>query len=347
MKIRVPIAAMNGYVPGEQPADLSSWIKLNTNENPYPPSPKCAEVLRSLDTAQLRLYPNPTADLLRKTIAERFRVSMDQVVTGNGSDDILNLAVRVFCDRDNAMAVATPSYSLYPALAQIQETSCRAIRLNADFSLPADFVAQLEGTNLLMIPSPNAPTGLPFPLEALRKICCCYSGAVLVDEAYADFSDGNAIDLLREFPNVIISRTFSKSYALAGLRVGFAIASPAVIAEFMKVKDSYNLGLIPLLMAVAAMSDETYLQKTVALIRGERDRLSAALTALGYQVIPSEANFIFASPPDRDGLRVYEALKQRKILIRYFKGDVTGQYVRITIGTPEQMTVLIEALRSL
>lgn len=343
-KIRPEIAAMSGYAPGEQPADIEQWLKLNTNENPYPPSPKCAEVLKTLDAARLRLYPNPTADGLRAAIAKRFGVGMENVIAGNGSDDILNLAVRVFVGAGEELVMVTPSYSLYPVLAEIQGAGCRQVALNPDFTLPDNLAEQLGNCKLVMIPSPNAPTGLPFPLTALRAVCKAFDGAVLIDEAYADFADENAVALLKDCPNVIISRTMSKSYALAGLRVGFALASEALIAEMMKVKDSYNVGLLPQLIATAAIEDEVYLAKTVALIRAERAELAQFLAGIGFTVIPSASNFIFAAPPDRNGLRCYEALKAEKILVRYFKGTITGEYVRITIGTAEEMKRLSAAL---
>lgn len=347
MKIRPEVAAMSGYAPGEQPADIESWIKLNTNENPYPPSPRCHEAAQSFAFDRLRRYPNATADELRDAIADLFMVTREQVIAGNGSDDILNLTMRLFVGSGESMAMVTPSYSLYASLAEIQGAACRKIQLNPDFSLPDNFAEEVKMCRLLMIPNPNAPTGLPFPIASLKQICDTFSGAVLIDEAYADFADDSAIQLLKSCPNVIISRTMSKSYALAGLRVGFAIASPEIISELMKVKDSYNLGHLPQVIAAAAIKDQDYLRKTVAAIRTERTNLSAVLKDLNFEVVPSATNFIFAAPPDRDGKRCYETLKSHKILVRWFAGPVTGQYVRITIGTPAEMETLIRHLKEM
>lgn len=344
-EVRKDLAAMRGYAPGEQPKDIDAWIKLNTNENAYPPSPKCAEALKTFDINKLHLYPNPTADNLRDCIARKFGVTRDHVIVGNGSDDILSISMRVFCNRDDEMCMVTPSYSLYSVLAQLQGAHCRQIQLNADFTLPANIQEQLQGVKLIMIPCPNAPTGLAFPHVALEKIIQSFSGAVLIDEAYVDFAEENAIALFKKYSNVIISRTLSKSYALAGLRVGYALADPEIIQTYMKMKDSYNVGMLPQAIAQAAIEDEAYLQDVCKKIVTQRKITHAFLESLNFNVIPSQTNFLFASPPDGDGKGLYEFLKSHKILVRFFPGESTAPYVRITIGTPEQMAIFNNALK--
>ncbi len=344
-EVRPNIAQMQGYVPGEQPHDVELWTKLNTNENPYPPSPRCADVLKHIDISMLHLYPNPTSDGVRDVIAKTFGFERDQVVVGNGSDDILNMAIRIFCDSADELAMVTPSYSLYASLAEIQGATMRQIPLTSDFGLPADFMERIQGTKLLMIPSPNAPTSTIFPLETLEKIIETFQGAVLIDEAYVDFAQFNALSFVNKYKNVIVSRTLSKSYALAGLRVGFALSTPEIIASFMKVKDSYNVNYLSQELAKVAIEDQDYLREISAKIVAERERATQELTAMGFKVLPSHTNFLFAMPPNEDGKSIYEALKSQKILVRFFAGEVTGKFVRITIGTPAQMDKLYTALR--
>lgn len=341
---RENIDAMEGYTPGEQPQRVGGWIKLNTNENPYPPSPAVRKVLRDTDPATLRLYPDPLCCELRKTVADLYGFEEDNVIIGNGSDDILTIAVRCFVPENGLIASPEPSYSLYPILANIQGAGCLEIPLNDDFTLPANFAASREAS-LILIPRPNAPTGTAFDIEKMKDLCCEFRGIVLIDEAYADFADSNCIDFVNEFPNVIISRTLSKSYSLAGIRLGFAIASKEIIAGMMKVKDSYNVNTLTQKIALAALRDQEYFEKNVAKICEVRKYLSDNLKELGFNVIDSQTNFVFASPPDENGEKLYLELKEKGILVRWFAGPTTGKFVRITVGTQEEIEKLIEALQ--
>ncbi len=344
---RPEIEAMAGYTPGEQPK-LLNLLKLNTNENPYPPSPRVAEALRECDWTRLRLYPDPLADALRDEFAGTLGFERKNVIAGNGSDDILTMVFRAFTDPERAVACVEPTYSLYPVLAEMQGAPIRRIALQGEgFELPSDLLEQAEGANLLVIARPNAPTGNSFPLETMRRYCREFEGVVLFDEAYADFADDNCLELAREFPNVLVSRTFSKSYSLAGLRLGFAVGNPELIEGLFKLKDSYNIDLLAQVAGAAAWKDREYHRDCCARIKESRKALADELTKIGFSVVPSQTNFLFAAPPDRDGAGCFRRLREQAIIVRYFPGPVTGAYLRITIGTPEQMTRLVEALRGM
>ncbi len=339
---RKEIDALAGYVPGEQPK-LSKLVKLNTNENPYPPSPRALEALHQIAPEAMRRYPDPSADALCGAIARRFGVARNQVIAGNGSDDILTMVFRAFTAPDKPVAVLEPSYSLYPVLAAMQGAPVIRIPLaGEDFSMPENVPEQAEGANFLALVRPNAPTGNAYPKEAIRKICREFDGMVMVDEAYADFAPDNCMDLVKEFPNVIISRTFSKSYSFAGMRLGFAVSSPEVIAGLVKLKDSYNLDAATQAAGLAAFEDTEYLAETVGKICAERENLRRELIRLGFKVGQSQSNFLFAAPPDGDGERYFRYLRDHAVIVRYFPGPVTGKYVRITIGTPEQDRALLD-----
>ena len=341
---RPEIDAMNGYAPGEQPK-VCNLIKLNTNENPYPPSPHVVEFLQRFAAENLRLYPEPLADSLRDTIAEVNGVRRENVITGNGSDDILTIVVRCFCDAQRPMACINPTYSLYPVLAELQGATCRRIELTDDFALPENLLAQAAGANLLMMARPNAPTGNLFPKAEVEKICAEFRGMVFIDEAYVDFSPNNCLDLALRYPNVIVSRTMSKSYAMAGARLGYAISNPATIDGMMKMKDSYNVNMLTQKIAMEAFRDREYLQATVKRIIATRERIAGELRQTGFTIIPSSTNFLFASPPDGDGHRYFEELRKNSIIVRYFPGEKTGRYVRISIGTDADMDRVMEITR--
>lgn len=344
---RDAIDKMEGYAPGEQPRRAGGWIKLNTNENPYPPSPMAAKALNEADPAALRLYPDPECRELRKAIAGVYGLRMENVLVGNGSDDILTIATRCFVGEGETLSTLEPSYSLYPVLAAIQGAECRAVPLEKDFSLPADFAKNVSGSRMVFLARPNAPTGNSFPKDDVSKFCADFPGIVLIDEAYADFADDNCIDLVSEHLNVLICRTLSKSYSLAGLRLGFALGSEGLVSGMMKVKDSYNVGLLPQLIATAALGDREYLAEGVMKIRGTRESLSSALSGLGFDVVPSQANFIFASPPGGEAEKLYRDLKDSGILVRYFPGPATGRFVRISIGTGEQTRDLLATIQKM
>ncbi len=345
---RKEIDAMEGYVPGEQPK-MENLCKLNTNENAFPPSPAVKEALASFDYGKLRRYPDPTADALRDRIAEEFGVARKNVIACNGSDDLLTMVFRSFTSPELAVACLHPTYSLYPELAKMQGAQVIPVVLDAehDFALPENLLEQAQGANLLILTRPNAPTGNSFPLAAMREICRKFDGVVLFDEAYADFADDNCLELAKEFDNVIVSRTFSKSYALAGLRLGFAIGHEKLIEGLFKVKDSYNLDMLTQALGLAAFSDRAYLKKRCEEIKAIRADFARRLAELGFRIVPSQANFLFAAPPDGDGERYFKELRSRAIIVRYFRGAVTGRYVRITIGTPAEMDRVIAATREI
>ena len=341
---RKNIDKMSGYVPGEQPQRIGGWIKLNTNENPYSPSPEVAKVLQNISYEDLRLYPDPLATEVRALIAELFGLKTENVIAGNGSDDILTIALRCFAGEGEFVACPEPSYSLYPVLSQIQGAECIKLDLNSDFSLPDDFISAVENAKLLLIPRPNAPTGNAFNLDSMHKICTAFSGVVLIDEAYGDFAEDNCIDFVKQYSNVIVSRTLSKSYSLAGARFGYALASENLINGMMKVKDSYNVNMITQKIAIASLRDQTYLAEIVGKIKKTREYLSVELEKMNFKVCKSDANFVFVSPPQGNAAEFYEFLKNAGILVRYFPGELTGKFLRITVGTDEDTRKLIEVI---
>ncbi|MCP3967711.1 MAG: histidinol-phosphate transaminase [Lentisphaerae bacterium] len=340
---RSAIDGMSGYTPGEQPK-VMNLIKLNTNENPYPPSPEVLKVLKEYDAERLRLYPDPLCDKLRDVIAETYGCERENVIAGNGSDDILTIIFRSFTDSQHPVACLEPTYSLYPVLAGIQGCNVNKIQFNEDFSLPDDLLEKAASSNLLIITRPNAPTGNTFPLADIRRICAEFDGIVLIDEAYADFSDDNCLELAFEFNNVIVSRTVSKSYSLAGLRLGFAFACRELIEGMMKVKDSYSVDALTQAIGAAAIADQQYLQQTSTKIRASRQVLSDELRKIGFDIVESQANFIFAAPPHGEGEKIFKFLRGENIIVRYFPGEITGKYIRITVGNDEQNKALLEAL---
>ncbi len=340
--VRPSIAAMNGYVPGEQPK-IADIVKLNTNENPYPPSPEVGRALREADFTHLRLYPDPVGQTLREEIAARHGIDPSQVLVANGSDDVLTIVSRAFIDETHPIAFPLPTYSLYQTLAELQCAPVKSVPLNAedDFSLPDDFEEKVAGASLLMIARPNAPTGNLYPLDRMEKLCSTFRGMILFDEAYADFALDSCDHFLKKYPNVLVSRTFSKSRSLAGLRFGYVMGPAEIITELMKTKDSYNVSMLTQHLALASFRDRAYLEQTVAKVKASRDALARALKALGFRVIPTQTNFVFAAPPERNGEEFFHYLRSKNIIVRYFKGPLTGAFVRITVGLPEHMERLI------
>lgn len=344
---RPEIDAMQGYVPGEQPK-MQQLIKLNTNENPYPPSEKVLQALKELDMKRLRLYPDPLADDLCNLVAERWGLSRNMVIAANGSDDLLTMVFRAFTSDKLSVSFLDPTYSLYKILAQMQHAEIKKISLEGDeFAMPSDILEQAKGTNLLIITRPNAPTGNSFAISQMREICAKFDGVVLIDEAYADFAEDNCIDFVKEFSNVIVSRTFSKSYSLAGMRLGYAVGDSRLIDGLYKLKDSYNVDLVAQTAAKAAFADSENLSKNCALIKETREEICKALEEMQFTIVPSQANFLFASPPDGDGERYFKALRDEAIIVRYFPGEKTGKYVRITIGLPEEMEKVLKVTKKL
>ena len=342
---RPEIDAIAGYTPGEQPK-VANLIKLNTNENPYPPSPKVLEVLQSFDPARLRRYPDPCADELRELFAASVNMKRENVIIGNGSDDLLTMIFRAFTSPQLSVAVFEPTYSLYPVLAAMQGAEVIRIPLDEEtFAYPENAVEQAGNANLLIITRPNAPTGNCAGKELVKEICANFDGIVLIDEAYADFASDNCAEFAAEFDNVLVMRTFSKGSSMAGLRLGYAFGSKNLIDGLMKLKDSYNVDMLSQELAKANFCDTDYREACAAQIVADRERVAEKLAELGFNVIPSQANFLFAAPPDGDGAGCFAALREEAIIVRYFPGRITGKYLRITIGTPEENNKLIQVLK--
>jgi histidinol-phosphate aminotransferase len=340
---RPNIDQMAGYVPGEQPRPGTAVTKLNTNENPYPPSPEAIAVLRNLDSEWLRRYPDPYANEFRQAVSEVLEVPSDWVIVGNGSDDILNIIVRACSDAERKIVYPTPTYVLYHTLADMQPTEVIEIPYGEDYQLPLQPLIEAQAA-VTFLASPNSPSGHSIALDDLRQLAAQVSGVVVVDEAYVDFAEVTALPLVHEFENVLIVRTLSKGYSLAGLRLGFGIAHPTLLKGLFKVKDSYNIDAIACLVGAAAMRDQTHKNECVAKVKQSRTQLAVDLKQLGFQLRPSQTNFLFARPPQGNAEQIYLALKERGILVRYFKQPGLNDKLRITVGTDEQNQQLIEAL---
>ena len=339
--LRADVAAMEGYQPGEQPRPGERVVKLNTNENPYPPSPAVLAAIRQAASENLRLYPRPLADKARERAATVYGFALDQVMVGNGSDELLALAVRALVDPGDAFVCPVPTYSLYPVLAQIHGAKVLEIPFPADFSLPAELFGRTEP--LVILCNPNAPTGTLVPTSQVRRLAGSLSGVLVVDEAYVDFAEEDALTLPRELPNVMVLRSLSKSFSLAGLRVGLAFGPAALIDGLIKVKDSYNVDALAAAGAEAALSDMEHMRANVAKVKATRARLTAGLGELGLRPVPSQANFVFV----RCGRRardVYLKLKERGILVRYFEDPYVEDGLRISVGTDTEVDQLLREL---
>ena len=336
MRIARHVRKLEEYVPGEQPR-AKSVVKLNTNENPYPPSPKCRAALRAFDYARLRRYPDPNCSELCAEIARLNGTTPERVFIGNGSDEILALAAKCFVEDDESIGSLDPSYSLYKTLAAIRNVKWTGLDVTAS-------------TSLFLLTNPNAPTGEfrePSEIAAFAKK---FRGVVIVDEAYGDFARANCMSLATAEANrnLIAMRTFSKSYSLAGLRVGYCVGPRDLIRAMYKVKDSYNVDAIAQTVALAAIRDQDWMRKNAAKVIRSRTRLSAALEKRGWDVLPSEANFVFARPPaPAKAADIFARLRERNIFVRYFPGPKTGDRLRVTVGTEPEMKTLLKALDEL
>lgn len=346
--LRPNIAAMQGYVPGYQPPDIASWLKLNTNENSYPPSPKVVEaILAELgpDGARLRTYPSASSQLLRETAGELYGFDPSWIIMANGSDEVLNNLIRAFAAEGEEIGYVHPSYSYYATLAEVQGATVRTYGLTDSFRI-ADFPERYEG-KVFFLTTPNAPLGPAFPLEYVDELARRCAGMLVLDETYADFADGNALELVKKYDNVVVTRTLSKSYSLAGMRLGLAIARPEVIAALDKIRDHYNLDRLAQAACVAALKDQGHLRECCRNIRDTREWFSTELRTLGYDVMPSQGNYVFATPPDRNGKRVYDGLYERKILVRHFSDPLLCQGLRISIGTQKEMEQTLSAIKEI
>jgi histidinol-phosphate aminotransferase len=348
------LRGLSPYTPGRQP-EGPGWIKLNTNECPYPPSPRVVEAIRreaGSDGASLRLYPNPPARPLREALAALHGLHPDNVCVGNGSDDLLNLLVRAFCPPGGSAGFTVPSYSLYPVLVAIQGGRCEAIEFDRSMRLPVESLAA-SGSGVMFLTSPNAPTGAGFETGDIERALAGYRGLLVVDEAYAPFASANAAGLVGRHPNLVVTRTFSKAYALAGLRVGYALAHPEVVGILDSIRDSYNVNRLSQAAAMAALADTEYYGGVIARVKATRDGFADRLAGRrGWFTHRSEANFVFTEPRDslgRTGAGTAAAaaafLESRKILIRRFPSHaLTAGFLRISVGTDEEMLALDRAL---
>jgi len=338
------VARMTGYVPGEQPHD-GGFIKLNTNENPYPPSPRVLEAIaRGLDD-RLRLYPDPVGTAFRRAAADLHGVEPDMILAGNGSDDLLTILTRSFVGPGDRIAYPTPSYILYRTLAEIQGAVTVEIPFNDAWSLSPNTFAEAR-PRLAFVTNPNSPSGTLVKVSKLAAIAEAVSCPLVVDEAYVNFAESDAVGLIQWYPNVIVLRTLSKGYSLAGLRLGYLIARPEIVAGLIKVKDSYNCDTLSLLGGTAALLDQDYQAKTRAKIIATRDRLSAKMRGFSYVVPESQANFVWCTggPPASP---TYETLKARKILVRLMRYPGLPDGLRVTVGTDAEVDRFLDALGSI
>jgi len=342
------VQELDPYVPGEQPKD-QQYIKLNTNESPYPPSPLAIEAMHAAVNDSLRLYPDPNADDLKQAIADLHGLDRSFVFVGNGSDEVLAHAFVALLKHDKPLLYPDISYSFYPVYCNLFNINAVRIPLNDQFEIdPADY-SQSNGA--IIFPNPNAPTGMALPLDAIEQILKANSeSVVLVDEAYVDFGAHTAIALVEQYPNLLVVQTLSKSRSLAGLRVGFAVGQPDLIEALERVKNSFNsypLGRVEQAGAAAAIRDVPYFEECRAKIIATREQAEASLTALGFSVLPSGSNFIFAKPPEGQSAEaLYLSLKEQGILVRYFNKPRISDYLRITIGTDAEMQKLLDCLKA-
>jgi histidinol-phosphate aminotransferase len=366
------VRQLRAYVPGEQPK-IPGLIKLNTNENPYPPSPIVLAAVREAVDGRLRLYPDPTAEALREALARLHSCEPANIIVGNGSDELLALATRAFVAPASRSAreagqtaqpqytapppqtlvqYFTPSYSLYPVLADIHGAVRRPVPLRPDFALPN--LAELGtegrwdfGAALTFITTPNAPTGRGYATAELRVLCAAMGGVVVLDETYVDFAPEQALALALRLPQVLVARTFSKAYSLCFQRVGYFVGHPQLIAALHKIKDSYNVNGLGQVAALATLTDLPYYRANFRRILRTRETLARELAALGFQVLPSAANFLFTRPP-RFSAREWRArLRDRRILVRWFDAPETRDYLRISVGSEAETDALVQAVREI
>ena len=344
--LRKNIEDLEGYTPGEQPkrADL---IKLNTNENPYPPSPRVLAAVRKELNSSLRLYPDPVALELRKRAAVLYNVRPENVMAGNGSDELLSILMRCYVGDEDTVAYPVPTYSLYETLIAIQDGRNLTVPYADDFAIPAPLYSQSSKVTILC--NPNAPSGTLEPVSEIARLARSVAGLLIVDEAYIDFadSDESAIALVNRFPNLVVLRTFSKAFSLAGMRVGLAFGSEDIVRNMLKVKDSYNLCRLSLTAAVAALEDVEWMQRNVGRIQRTRRTLIRGLRKLGFEVQPSQANFVMAKLGN-DSIRwLHEGLRDRGILVRFFDTPELRNMMRVTVGRPAEIRALLKETQAL
>lgn len=342
------VQQLEPYVPGEQPKD-QRYVKLNTNECPYPPSPKVLAALQAELTTTLRLYPDPNADLFKDAIASYYGLERKQVFIGNGSDEVLAHVFHALFKPDQPILFPDISYSFYPVYTNLYQLEAKQVPLAEDFSL--DLQAYVQPNGGIIFPNPNAPTGSAIGLAAIEQLLQAnQQSVVVVDEAYVDFGAATAVPLIKQYPNLLVVQTLSKSRSLAGLRAGFAVGHPDLIEGLERVKNSFNsypLDRLAIVGAAAAMQDQAYFAATCQKIINTRVKTITSLQQLGFQVLPSAANFVFARPPAGNAEALYLSLKEQGVLVRHFKKLRIQEYLRITIGTDEEMQILLSKLSGL
>lgn len=344
------VQALQAYIPGEQPQG-TGWVKLNTNENPYPPSPRVHAAVQA-ELANLRKYPEPTSARLRSAIAHSYGLEANQVIIGNGSDNILDLITRCYADREG-VGHTVPSYSLYPVVAGMSGRQLIEIPFDRNMQLDLEAISNCPA-EVFFLTTPNAPTGVAFSLQQIEAVLQRIQGLLVVDEAYVDFGGETALPLLARYNNLVVVRTFSKSYGLAGMRVGFALADASIIEILDRVRDAYNVDRIAQAAALAAFEDVDYFESQRQRVIATRERTESALQALGWFSYPSAANFLFTEPKTSDGNKgapvakaLFEHLTADKILVRYFhKHPLTCAFIRVSIGTDSEMEQFLNSVHT-
>jgi len=343
--VRPAIAAMRGYVPGVQPDPRQQYIKLNSNENPYPPSPRVKEVLQRLIYEDLRIYPDPMSLELREKLGRLHGFSADQIICGNGSDDILNMIIRTFAQPGEAIGFYEPTFPLYKVLGVIHGIQSLAIPVAEPYDRPPDPPSKVR---VFFLANPNSPIGFIYPLSTVRRLAQMVQGIFVVDEAYVEFAAENALNLVKEMENVIVVRTVSKSYSLAGVRLGYAIGREDLIQEMFKVKDPFNVNRLTQAVVSVALDDQDYFRENISKVVETRDWFFREARALGYRIIPSQGNFVFPQPPEKGrGIRFFQSLFERKVLTRYYDEEGLRDGVRMTIGTRGDMEITLQVMKDI
>ncbi|WP_017690711.1 histidinol-phosphate transaminase [Paenibacillus sp. PAMC 26794] len=349
MLVNKHVNRLTPYIPGYQPDMTQKVIKLNSNENPYPPTPKIKNVLSQFinNIDQLRYYPESTSLSLREALSHKFSINKDKIFCGNGSDEIISLIFRVFLEQADKIVIPNPTYTVYKTVADIHKVACQCVETNSNFEVDIDALLASH-SDAIFIANPNAPTSLLMGLDKIRYILDNYHGLLVIDEAYIDFADSgaSAISMIDEYPNLLVLRTFSKSYSLCGARVGFCLGDEALIEGLNKCKDSYNLNTMSQYLAIAALEDNEYFMENIKKIISSRKYLTHALELLEFDVLQSDTNFLLCKPRSANPKSIYQFLAENKIFIRYFESPRINDKLRISIGTGDEIDLLLEKLKS-
>ena len=342
--VRANVRALSGCAPGDSPE--ARVIKLNTNENPYPPSPKVLEAIREIDAETLRRFPSAQADAFRVSAAKLWNIKPEMILAGNGGDDVLNVITRTIVPAGGSIVSPAPTYSLYSVLAQLEDAELVSVAWKKNWQLPIDALKSSKA-DAIFICNPNTPSGTFVPTDEIESLLKETEVPVVVDEAYADFAGESVIELVEKFEHLIVARSLSKGYSLAGLRFGYAVAQPQVIEQMMKVKQAYNCDAISIVAATAALEDQAHAQASWKNVRDERDRVSTELRRFGFEVIASRANFVLVEVPGGNAKSFHNGLKQQGVLVRFFTQEELADKLRITIGTGQENDALLGAIKSL